>query len=94
MTHPGKGLFDKLDCSNEAYICLIVRNNQDMWIHQCREEDFRDHNTTSPKNTNKKGDHVQTPTKKKKTRQTHCLIHLNPLDHFGLGTKPVPELHI
>ena len=63
-THPGKGLFDKLDCSDEAYICLIVRNNQDMWIHQCREEDFRDQNTTSPKNTNKKGDHVQTPTKK------------------------------
>ena len=71
-----------------------VRNNQDMWIHQCREQEFRDQNTTSPKKANKKGDRVQTPMKKKKAHQTHCLIHLNPLDHFGLDTKLVPEFHI
>lgn len=53
-THPGKGLFNKLGISDEAYICLIVRNNQDMWIHQCREKEVRDQNTTSPQKATKR----------------------------------------
>ena len=53
-THPGKGLFHKLGFSDEAYICLIIRNNQDMWIHQCREKEVMIQNTTSPQKTSKK----------------------------------------
>ena len=41
-THPGKGLFHKLHYSDEAYICLIIRNNQGMWIHQNRKRRRRD----------------------------------------------------
>ena len=56
-THPGKGLFHKLHYSDEAYICLIIRNNQGMWIHQNKEKEAKkERNSSSPQksNTNRK----------------------------------------
>ena len=53
-THPGKGLFHKLHHSDEAYVLLIIRNNQRMWIHQCNEKDEREQNSSSPQKSTKK----------------------------------------
>ena len=52
-THPGKGLFHKIHYSDEAYICLVIRNNQDMWIHQYREKEAKGRNSSSPQKSNK-----------------------------------------
>ena len=53
-THPGKGLFHKLHYSDEAYVLLIIRNNQRMWIHQCNEKEEKEHNSSSPQKSNNK----------------------------------------
>ena len=53
-THSGKGLFHNLHYSDEVCICLIMRNNQGMWVHQVRDQKAKEQNSSSPQKANTK----------------------------------------